>query len=780
MSEDHQPSGNNSNDPRKPGGEAPGSFNWRVLILFSVALGLLTLAYLNIGGGPKKSLSYSEFETLLVEDKVVRGYAKYPLEIVTPESSFNAVIEGFSVSEPLVKPTNDPPKQIRVRVNLDLNGSEVAKLIGDSAQYVESADLPVVSGVMEELSLADLRSYSNSNRLILTGPDKPRIAPILQTGNALIVASVKSVREITAEEFALLKPKRFSVPVNTQVMRDELNALHHGGVPYRRDSNLLRSVLAGFLPILVLILLLFFLFRHQMKSAGRGAMNFGKSKARLMTMERNKVTFKDVAGIQEAKEELWEIVEFLRDPRKFQKLGGSIPKGVLMVGAPGTGKTLLARAIAGEADVPFFSISGSDFVEMFVGVGASRVRDMFEQGKKQAPCLIFIDEIDAVGRHRGHGMGGGHDEREQTLNALLVEMDGFDTQEGVIIIAATNRPDVLDPALLRPGRFDRQVTVSLPDVKGREEILAVHVKKIKLAAGTDLGVVARGTPGFSGAELANLINEAALLAARKGLKSVSLPEMEEARDKVRWGRERRSLALSEKEKENTAYHEAGHAILNVLLDHTDPLHKVTIIPRGPSLGSTMFLPEEDKFTYRKNELLAQLIVAMGGRVAEEIVFGDVTNGAVGDIRMATNIARRMICEWGMSEQLGMIEYGETRDEVFLARDIAQGKDYSEETAQKIDSEIKRLIDTAYQDAKNMLIEHRDKLDAIAKALLEFETLDASHIDEIMEHGEMKNPPQSPKPPEFPSSNAEKSAPREDGKEEEDDDGPIGEVVGAPA
>ncbi|MDA0765250.1 MAG: ATP-dependent zinc metalloprotease FtsH [Verrucomicrobia bacterium] len=780
MSEDNQPSGNDPQNPRKPG-EAPGSFNWRVLILFSVALGLLTLAYLNIGGGPRQSLSYSEFETLMRENKVVLDNPKMPLEIVTSESSFNAEIVGYSVSEPLVIKKDGAPREVRVRVNLDMNRDEVANLVGSTAQYVDAADLPVDSTGNDELTLSDLRALVRDNRLILDGPNKVRIAPLEKGGNAVIVASAFDVRPVTAEELvAMPKPKRFRVPVNTQVMSQELNALHHMGIPYRQDANLLRSLLVGFLPILILILLLFFLFRHQMKSAGRGAMNFGKSKARLLSMDRNKVTFKDVAGIQEAKEELWEIVEFLRDPRKFQKLGGSIPKGVLMVGAPGTGKTLLARAIAGEADVPFFSISGSDFVEMFVGVGASRVRDMFEQGKKQAPCLIFIDEIDAVGRHRGHGMGGGHDEREQTLNALLVEMDGFDTQEGVIIIAATNRPDVLDPALLRPGRFDRQVTVSLPDVKGREEILKVHVKKIKLAAGTNLGVIARGTPGFSGAELANLINEAALLAARKGLKAVSLPELEEARDKVRWGRERRSLALSEKEKENTAYHEAGHAILNVILKHTDPLHKVTIIPRGPSLGSTMFLPEEDRFTYRKNELLDQLIVAMGGRVAEEIVFGDVTNGAVGDIRMATNIARRMVCEWGMSEQLGMIEYGETRDEVFLARDMGQGKSYSEETAQKIDGEIKLFIDTAYQTAKQSLLEHRDKLDAIAKALLEYETLDGNHIRQIMETGEMQDPPQTPKPPEYHATPREKPKPRKDEGEEEDDDGPIGEVVGAPA
>ncbi|HJT44873.1 MAG TPA: ATP-dependent zinc metalloprotease FtsH, partial [Chthoniobacterales bacterium] len=464
---------------------------------------------------------------------------------------------------------------------------------------------------------------------------------------------------------------------------------------------------------------------------------------------------KDVAGVEEAKDEVQELVEFLRDPKKFQKLGGRIPKGVLMVGPPGTGKTLLARAIAGEADVPFFSISGSDFVEMFVGVGASRVRDMFEQGKKSAPCIIFIDEIDAVGRHRGHGVGGGHDEREQTLNALLVEMDGFDTQEGVIIIAATNRPDVLDPALLRPGRFDRQITVNLPDVKGREEILRVHAKKVKLAEGVDLAVVARGTPGYSGAELANVINEAALLAARRGLKGITLKELEEARDKVRWGKERRSLALSEKEKQNTAYHEAGHALLLELLPHTEPLHKVTIIPRGPSLGSTMWLPEEDKYTNRKNELLASLAVKMGGRVAEEIVFGDVTNGAAGDIKMATSMARKMVCEWGMSEKLGMVEYGEHEDYVFLGRELTRNRDYSEATAEEIDREVRRLLDDAYQTAKQTLIANRDKLDAIAKNLLEYETLDGQQIKELMEFGELKNPPPTIGPENGPKMPPEK-------------------------
>ncbi|PYL93447.1 MAG: cell division protein FtsH [Verrucomicrobia bacterium] len=513
----------------------------------------------------------------------------------------------------------------------------------------------------------------------------------------------------------------------------------------RSESHPFGQALLSFGPVLFLLALLYFLFRQQIRMAGKGALNFGKSKARMLARDKNKITFKDVAGVEEAKDEVQELVEFLRDPKKFQKLGGRIPKGVLMVGPPGTGKTLLARAIAGEADVPFFSISGSDFVEMFVGVGASRVRDMFEQGKKSAPCIIFIDEIDAVGRHRGHGVGGGHDEREQTLNALLVEMDGFDTQEGVIIIAATNRPDVLDPALLRPGRFDRQITVNLPDVKGREEILRVHSKKVKLAEGVDLAVVARGTPGYSGAELANVINEAALLAARRGLKGITLSELEEARDKVRWGKERRSLALSEKEKQNTAYHEAGHALLLELLPHTEPLHKVTIIPRGPSLGSTMWLPEEDKYTNRKNELLASLAVKMGGRVAEEIVFGDVTTGAAGDIKMATAMARKMVCEWGMSEKLGMVEYGEHEDYVFLGRELTRNRDYSEATAEEIDREVRRLLDDAYQTAKQTLIANRDHLDAIAKTLLEYETLDGSQIKELIKHGELINPPPSVTP-----------------------------------
>jgi cell division protease FtsH len=574
--------------------------------------------------------------------------------------------------------------------------------------------------------------------------------------------------------------KEFSVAVNIEFQKEELRALFdkHGLVLIPFYDNDMWSSLIGFLlPLLIILAFFYFLVRQQLRSAGRGAMSFGKSKAKMLAQDRNKVTFKDVAGVEEAKEEVQEIVEFLKDPKKFQRLGGKIPKGVLMTGPPGTGKTLLAKAIAGEADVPFFSISGSDFVEMFVGVGASRVRDMFEQGKKNAPCLIFIDEIDAVGRHRGHGMGGGHDEREQTLNALLVEMDGFDTQEGIIIIAATNRADVLDPALLRPGRFDRQVTVNLPDVKGREEILRVHAKKVKLADSADLSKIARGTPGFSGAELANLLNEAALLAARKNMKSITNPELEEARDKVRWGRERRSMALTEKEKENTAYHEAGHAILIELLEHTSPLHKVTIIPRGPSLGSTMWLPEEDKHNNRKSELLDDLVVAMGGRVAEEIQFGDVTNGASGDIRMASRIARNMVCSWGMSTKLGMIEYGENESAAFMGRGSSN---YSPDTAQKIDEEVKRLIDESYAQAKDTLLKHKDKLDAIALALLEYETLDGTHIKEIMAHGRLINPPENKSKPPPPPPLPKASDPRPVQREDEDEGGLAPGLTGVPA
>jgi cell division protease FtsH len=530
-------------------------------------------------------------------------------------------------------------------------------------------------------------------------------------------------------------------------------ALQEAGIKpnIRSQSNALASTLINTVPILLLFIAIYFFFRSQIKMAGKGALSFGKSKARMMARDKNRATFKDVAGIEEAKEDVSELVDFLKDPKKFQKLGGRIPKGVLMVGPPGTGKTLLARAIAGEAEVPFFSISGSDFVEMFVGVGASRVRDMFEQGKKNAPCLMFIDEIDAVGRHRGHGLGGGHDEREQTLNQLLVEMDGFDTQDGVIIIAATNRPDVLDPALLRPGRFDRQVVVSLPDVKGREEILKVHAKKVKLDGNVDLTTLARGTPGYSGAELANVINEAALMAARKGLLAVTMQELEESRDKVRWGKERRSLAMSEREKISTAWHESGHALLNVLLEHTSPLHKVTIIPRGPYLGATMHLPEGDKYSTQQKEATDSLVVMMGGRIAEEMFTNDISNGAAGDIKQATQLTRKMVCEWGMSD-LGMVRYSENSDYVFFAREMMRGREYSEDTARQIDSEVKRIIHDAYTRATTVLRKNRRKIKLIASALLEYETLSAVHVNEIIEFGELRNPPViAPKPPPLPPS-----------------------------
>lgn len=489
-------------------------------------------------------------------------------------------------------------------------------------------------------------------------------------------------------------------------------------------------------------LFIWFFFIRQLKMAGKGALNFGKSKARMLAKERNKTTFKDVAGIEEAIEEVSELVEFLKDPKKFQRLGGRIPKGVLMVGPPGTGKTLLAKAIAGEADAAFFSISGSDFVEMFVGVGASRVRDMFDQARKNTPCLVFIDEIDAVGRSRGHGLGGGNDEREQTLNALLVEMDGFDTQEGIIIIAATNRPDVLDPALLRPGRFDRQVTVNLPDVRGREAILKVHAKNVKLAQNVDLSVIARGTPGYSGAELANLLNEAALLAARTNKKAVGMSELEEARDKVRWGRERRSLAMTDEDKKFTAWHEAGHALVNVVLKHTHPLHKVTIIPRGQALGSTMYLPKDDILSRKRKEMLDLICVTMAGRIAEEIVSDDISSGAAGDIQQATTMARAMVCNWGMSDKLGMVQYGGDSEYVFLGRDMARSKDYSESTAEEIDTEVRRIIDESFRRARDIIETHRDKLELIAKALLEFETLEGPQVEEIVRTGKF-TPPEKP-------------------------------------
>ena len=531
-------------------------------------------------------------------------------------------------------------------------------------------------------------------------------------------------------------------------------------MPESSGMDNLWSILLSWFPILLLIAVYIF-FMRQMQGRGDrgGALGFGKSRARLLTEKHGRVTFDDVAGIDEAKDELGELVDFLKDPHKFQKLGGKIPKGCLLVGPPGTGKTLLARAIAGEANVPFFTISGSDFVEMFVGVGASRVRDMFEQGKKNAPCIIFIDEIDAVGRHRGAGLGGGNDEREQTLNQMLVEMDGFESSEGVIIIAATNRPDVLDPALLRPGRFDRQIVVPNPDINGREKILNVHMKKVPLAPDVNARIIARGTPGFSGADLANLVNEAALLAARLGKKVVTMKELEAAKDKVMMGAERRSLAMSEEEKKLTAYHEGGHAVVALHCPASDPIHKATIIPRGRALGMVMRLPEADKLSVTREKMHADLAVAMGGRVAEELIFGydKVTSGASSDIQYATKMSKAMVMQWGMSDKIGPLFYGSDQQEVFLGHSLSQGNSNSEATASLIDAEVKAIVETALAHAKKILTDHRDELEIVAKGLLEYETLSGDEIkalikgEPINRHSDENKTPRTPTKSSIPTS-----------------------------
>ena len=589
----------------------------------------------------------------------------------------------------------------------------------------------ILVGVL--LILQVLRGYSATSREIpfsefLDRADDGQIEIVLIKGDEIFIGSSAAGDRTDASPRYDLHTYNPGYDDLIQILREHKVEIK---VEKPSDGHVLTALL-GWAPLLILVGLWFVFFR-QMQAGGTKAMSFGKSKARLLNPDEQKMTFADVAGVNEAKEELEEIIEFLRDPKKFQRLGGKIPKGVLLMGAPGTGKTLLAKAVAGEADVPFYSISGSDFVEMFVGVGASRVRDLFEQGKKNAPCIIFIDEIDAVGRHRGAGLGGGHDEREQTLNQLLVEMDGFESNAGVILIAATNRPDVLDPALLRPGRFDRRIVVNPPDVRGREGIFEVHTKEIPLASDVDLAVLARSTPGFSGADIANLVNEAALRAARFNKMKVDMEDFEFAKDKVMMGTERRSLVMSEEEKRLTAYHEAGHALVAVLIPEADPLHKVTIIPRGMALGLTQQLPLEDRYTYPRTYLEANLQVLMGGRLAEELIFGPdhMTTGAGNDLERATELARKMVCEWGMSPEMGPLTFGKREESIFLGKEFARHQDYSESTAEKIDDEIRMFITAAYNGASVLLEQNQQTLEAIALALLEDEVLDGKRIYDLL-------------------------------------------------
>ena len=578
----------------------------------------------------------------------------------------------------------------------------------------------VLMAVFNSFAPRDLNARRNMNySTFISEVKQGRVDRVTIQGNKI------DVYKSSGERFMVYAPN------DLQLINDLLDAGVQIDVKPEEGPSFLQQIFISWFPLLLLLGLWVFFMRQMQGGGGRGALSFGKSKARMLTEEKNKVTFADVAGVDEAKEEVQELVEFLKDPGKFQKLGGRIPRGVLMTGSPGTGKTLLAKAIAGEAKVPFFSISGSDFVEMFVGVGASRVRDMFEQAKKHAPCIIFIDEIDAVGRQRGAGLGGGHDEREQTLNQLLVEMDGFEGNEGVIVIAATNRPDVLDPALLRPGRFDRQVHVPLPDILGREQILKVHMRKVPVADDVDATIIARGTPGFSGADLANLVNEAALFAARAGKRLVEMEDFELAKDKIVMGVERRSIVMPEKERMNTAYHESGHTVVAKVLNNTDPVHKVTIIPRGRALGVTMQLPEEDRYSHDREYLLSTIAVLMGGRIAEEIFMHQMTTGAANDFERATEVARNMVARWGMSDALGTRVYGENQSEVFLGRDVTTHRNLSDATAQAVDNEIRRIIDEQYARARKIIEDNRDKVEAMAKALLEWETLDAEQIDAIM-------------------------------------------------
>ena len=716
-------------------------------VLLAVFVGILLLVFVfdgNMGNGTKK-IPLSEFEQDLRKGLVVLNEPKeFPIEVITQDNSGEALINAYLYKE--------APQYTYERFYMPFTDSDEIKELcnryGITATDIVPDDRPLPSakeGSTRVWSTADFRRLGEEGRINMQ--DMP-IVYLRGNGSGVIEGSYRKDPTVKLNRRQV---QHISVAFNSKFQGERIKEMLGARAVYKVEGNTLQVILINCLPVLILLIIFIFLFRAQSGGPG-GAMRFAKSRARLLDSSRNHVTFKDVAGISEAKEEVWELVEFLRSPAKFRSLGGNIPKGVLMVGPPGTGKTLLAKAIAGEANVPFYTISGSDFVEMFVGVGASRVRDMFAEAKKNTPCLIFIDEIDAVGRHRGHGVGGGHDEREQTLNALLVEMDGFTDNENIIVIAATNRVDVLDPALLRPGRFDRQVMVHLPDAAGREQILRVHTRKVKLAEGVDLAPLARATTGFSGAELANIVNEAALIAVRRGHAAVQQSDLEEAREKERWGRERRSLEITDREKRMTAVHEAGHAIclLKTELAKSLPLHKVTIIPRGPALGVTMMLPDEDKHSEYKSELLDYIVMAMGGRCAELVVFGDISGGARGDIQQATAIARKMVCVYGMSEKLGPIEYGTSHNEVFLARDLTQStRNYSERTAQIIDEEIQRIVEENYHRALTILTENKERLLLIADALMQYETLSGEHVKELLETGTLQDPPTQELPPKVP-------------------------------
>ena len=750
--------------PPLPRGSGKGSgqpspsngVNWRVLVLMGIATAILFMAWQSSGFGKPERLTYTQFRDYVDSGKIITNQAlPNKSEGEFPDSRFKLKKSGESAAVPritgffykkdpwIADKSEAPQEEFRIPVSTQFHDDEIKAILArHSIPLRVVAELPEIQGG-ELCTLADLRKMLARSEIVETDQRPARAFEIISadgSDNKYIVGTryvFPAAPAATKDED--LAP--FELDINYMELTDSELAFINDLAPFQPDSGMLRMFMIQIFPIFLIILIIFFLFRHQMKSAGRGAMSFGKSKAKLLTMDKNRVTFKDVAGIEEAKDELVEVVEYLRDPKKFQKLGGNLPKGLLMVGPPGTGKTLLARAIAGEADVPFFSISGSDFVEMFVGVGASRVRDMFEQGQKNSPCLIFIDEIDAVGRHRGHGMGGGHDEREQTLNQMLVEMDGFEGSEGIIVVAATNRPDVLDPALLRPGRFDRTVTVGLPDINGRDAILKVHMRKLPIAKNVKSMDIARGTPGFSGADLANLANEAALIAARFSKKLVGMREFEKAKDKIMMGAERKGMVMDASEKEMTAYHEAGHAIVGRLMPEHDPVYKVSIIPRGRALGVTMFLPEKDSYSISKRKLNSQVASLFGGRIAEEVVYGEdaVTTGASNDIERATEIAHKMVKLWGMSSVMGPMAYGEDEGEVFLGRQVTKHKHISDETFTKVDSEIRKIIDTNYSTAYKIIEDNRDILDAMAAALVEFETIDTSQIDDLMARVPMREP-----------------------------------------